>query len=75
MPIWKTMSEAEREEEEGSVAFNVLNKTVQLMLSFGVHTGLVTEFVDQTVKMKVFKVDHIAMAKEIIAFVHNRPDD
>jgi len=66
---YKEQSQEDREHEEGAVAFNVLNKMVQLMLSFGLPEQAITEFVDQTIAMKMFKPDYMPMVEDMMTFV------
>ena len=67
--VFETLSAPEREHEEGAVPFNVLNKSVQLMLNFGVQRGFIVEFVRQTVKMKLFRGEYAEMVESMVRFV------
>jgi len=67
--VFETLSAKDREHEEGAMPFNVLNKSVQLMLSFGVQSDFIVEFIQQTIKMKLFKDEYTAMVQDMIRFV------
>ena len=64
------MSTFDQEQAEGRVAFKEMNKTLQLMLTFGVRGDKIVDFVEATINMKLFNNDtHLRGASERVVFV------
>jgi len=64
----KALSTEAQDHADGAVSFNVLNRTVQFMLSFGLKEVFVADFVEQTMEMRLYREDYRPMIKEMISF-------